>query len=382
MTDGGMRFRIMGGLDWTSQGVSLHIGRRRERLLLGLLLLDIGRVVPAHRLIDLLWDEGPPPSSARGSLQVHISRLRGRFLEADAGRYGFELVRSSGGYLVEGDSGAVDLHRFRALLRQAERTHDHAERLRLLDLALDDWGGPVLAGTAPDGLVRRLGTGFDELHLSALTQRAEARLALGQRGRALEELARATADHPHHERLAMLRMVALYRADHRGEALEVYNETRARLAEDLGLDPGTDLSRVQGMILRADPALLDDTVLPGVSGGRGGDRPASAPASAPAPPSVSASGSAPASGSVPAPPSVPPSASAPAPAAGSAAVSAAGPAPEPRERAAGKGGAGGSPAEGPVPGDPATAAPVAGGPSGDGRLRATAAGAPAAAPAP
>ncbi|MEO3975677.1 BTAD domain-containing putative transcriptional regulator [Streptomyces sp. CAU 1734] len=283
MTDGGMRFRVLGGLEWDSHGVSLHIGRRRERLLLGLLLLDMGRVVPAHRLIDLLWDEGEPPASARGSLQVHVSRLRGRFLEAGAERHGFALAKGSDGYLVEGDPEAVDVHRFRGLLRKAERTEEYADRLRLLESALADWGGPVLAGTAPDGLVRRLGAGFDELYLSAVTQRAEARLALGQRGLVLEELARATADHPHHERLALLRMVALYRADHRGEALEVYNETRTRLAEDLGLDPGADLRRVQSMILRADSALLENHAVPGDRrSGDGGARPPAATPGRPA----------------------------------------------------------------------------------------------------
>ncbi|GGZ35242.1 hypothetical protein GCM10010387_31640 [Streptomyces inusitatus] len=272
MTDGGMRFRILGGLEWHAQGVSLRIGRRRERLLLGLLLLDIGRVVPSHRLIDLLWDEGEPPSSARGSLQVHVSRLRGRFMEAEAERHGFVLTRASDGYLLEGDPLAVDLHRFRSLVLKAERTDDAQERLRLMESALGDWGGPVLAGTASDGLVRRLGTGFDELYLSAITQRAEARLALGQRGLVLEELARATAEHPHHERLAMLRMVALYRADHRGEALEVYNEIRARLAEDLGLDPGADLRSVHGRILRADTALLEAFAVPGQDRGAAAER--------------------------------------------------------------------------------------------------------------
>lgn len=268
MTDGGMRFRILGGLEWLAQGASLRIGRRRERLLLGLLLLEFGRVVPANRLINLLWDEGPKPSSVRGSLQVHVSRLRGRFTAEDAEHYGFALVKSGDGYLIEGDPSAVDLHRFRYSLQRAERAENLVERLRLLDRALADWGGPVLAGTAPDGLVRRLGAGFEESYISAVTQRAEARLLLGRRELVLEELARATAEHPHHERLAMLRMIALYRADHRGEALEVYNETRTRLAEDLGLDPGADLQHVQRMILHADPMLMDDEVIPRTERGR------------------------------------------------------------------------------------------------------------------
>ncbi|MFE0423477.1 winged helix-turn-helix domain-containing protein, partial [Streptomyces sp. NPDC058953] len=132
MTDGGMRFRILGGLEWTARGASLRIGRRRERLLLGLLLLDVGRVVPANRLISLLWDEGQPPSSARGSLQVHVSRLRGRFTAEDAEHYGFALVKSGDGYQIEGDPDAVDLHRFRSSLLRAERAdHPDAGRRRL-----------------------------------------------------------------------------------------------------------------------------------------------------------------------------------------------------------------------------------------------------------
>ncbi|GLF98891.1 AfsR/SARP family transcriptional regulator [Streptomyces yaizuensis] len=263
MTDGGMRFRVLGGLEWYLHGDPLEIGRRRERLLLGLLLLDINRVMPAHRLIDFLWDDVEPPSSARGSLQVHVSRLRGRFQESGAAAHGFTLARAGDGYLVEGDPLAVDLHRFRARVQRAERTDDPAERLLVIEEALADWGGPVLAGTASDALVRRLGIGLEELHLSAVTHRAEARLALGQRGLLLEELARATAEHPHHERLAALRMIALYRADHRGEALEVYHAIRVRLAEDLGLDPRADLRRVHELVLRAAPELLDLELLPG-----------------------------------------------------------------------------------------------------------------------
>jgi DNA-binding SARP family transcriptional activator/tetratricopeptide (TPR) repeat protein len=264
MTDGEMRFRILGHLDWLREGVSLRIGRRRERLLLGLLLLDIGRTVSGNRLIELLWDEGPTPSSARGSLQVHVSRLRARLTEESADQYGFVLSKRSGGYLLDGNPEAVDLHRFRSRLQSAEKAYSPVERLRLLDLAFPEWGGPVLAGAASEGLVRRLGAGFDELFLSAAVQRAEARLALGQHSLALEELAHVIAEHPHHERLTVLRMITLYRSDRRSEALQVYNETRARLAEELGVDPGADLKRVQGMILHADPALLRGDELQGV----------------------------------------------------------------------------------------------------------------------
>ncbi|MEU7728852.1 BTAD domain-containing putative transcriptional regulator [Streptomyces sp. NPDC040724] len=258
MTLDGMRFRILGGLEWHLDGVSLQIGRRRERILLGLLLLDIGRTVPAGRLVELLWADGSAPSSARSSMQVHVSRLRSRLLEAGAHQHGFVLSMADGGYALSGDEMAVDVHRFRCSLQEAEQTDDPARRLRHLARAFAEWGGPVLAGTAPEPLVRRLGAAYEELHLSAITQRAEARLALGQWSTMLEELARAAAEHPHHERLTALRMVALYRSDRRGEALRVYDETRTGLVRELGLDPGEELRRLQDLILRADPVLLGD----------------------------------------------------------------------------------------------------------------------------
>ncbi|WP_189106521.1 AfsR/SARP family transcriptional regulator [Streptomyces camponoticapitis] len=244
--------------------MSLPVGRRRERLLLGLLLLDIGHTVSVNRLIELLWDEGPPPSSARGSLQAHVSRLRGRLHEESAAEYGFVLSKGNGGYRLDGDPEAVDLHRFRSRLQNAERAVASADRLRLLGLALPEWGGPVLAGVASEGLVRRLGAGFEELRLSAAVQCAEARLTLGQHLLAHEELAHMMVEYPHHERLAALRMIALYRSDRRGEALQVYDETRAWLARELELDPGVDLKRVQGLILHEDQALLHDLRFHGV----------------------------------------------------------------------------------------------------------------------
>ncbi|MFJ3724832.1 BTAD domain-containing putative transcriptional regulator [Streptomyces sp. NPDC090045] len=254
MTLDGMRFRILGGLEWHLDGVSLQIGRRRERILLGLLLLDIGRTVPAGRLVELLWADGSAPSSARSSMQVHVSRLRSRLLEAGAHQHGFVLSMADGGYALSGEEMAVDVHRFRCSLQEAEQTDDPARRLRHLARAFAEWGGPVLAGTAPEPLVRRLGAAYDELHLSAITQRAEARLALGQWSTMLEELARAAAEHPHHERLTALRMVALYRSDRRGEALRVYDETRTGLVRELGLDPGEELRRLHRVLPAHRPA--------------------------------------------------------------------------------------------------------------------------------
>ncbi|MEO3754706.1 BTAD domain-containing putative transcriptional regulator [Streptomyces sp. B6B3] len=277
MADDEMRFRVLGSPQWARGGVALHVGRRRERLLLGLLLLDLGRVVPVHRLVDLLWHEEPPPRSARASLQANVSRLRRRLADEGAGRHGFTLSTNGNGYLLDGDPHAVDLHRFRALLDRAEAAREPAERQRLLGLALAEWDGPVLAGTAPDGLAQRLGAGFEGLYLSAVTQRAETRLALGQFSLLLAETARIAVEHPSDEQLARLRMVALYRSDQRAAALRVYAETRLSLERELEVEPGPELRRTHELILRAaDPAPPKAPPVPPARQGRAEPTPAGA----------------------------------------------------------------------------------------------------------
>ncbi|MBA2809775.1 hypothetical protein E0500_020820 [Streptomyces sp. KM273126] len=232
--------------------VPVKIGRRRERLLLGLLLLDMGRSIPVRRLIELLWTGEAVPTSARASLHAHVSRLRGLFQGVVAQGQELTIASDGAGYALQASPQCVDVHRFRSLVRRADRAPSATECTALLDRALSEWQGPVLGSDGPQELVHRLGSGLNEMYLSAVTLRAEARLTLGQHNGLLEELAQLVQEHPHHERIALLRMGALYRSGRRSEALSVYEETRARLADDLGLDPGSDLRRAQEMILLAD----------------------------------------------------------------------------------------------------------------------------------
>ncbi len=50
-------------------------------------------------------------------------------------------------------------------------------------------------------------------------------------------------------------MVALYRSGRQADALDVYRQTSETLAEELGLDPGRELQRLQAAILRQEPGL-------------------------------------------------------------------------------------------------------------------------------
>ena len=69
------------------------------------------------------------------------------------------------------------------------------------------------------------------------------------------ELRDLVAGHPYRERFAGQLMLALYRTGRQAEALDVFRRIRDRLADELGIEPGPDLQRLQLDVLRQDPGL-------------------------------------------------------------------------------------------------------------------------------
>ncbi|MEE6263083.1 AfsR/SARP family transcriptional regulator [Plantactinospora sonchi] len=268
-----MEFRVLGPVQVEHHGSPVHVGRRRERCLLGLLLLEAGRPVPIHRLVDLLW-QGEPPANATAVLSTYVSRLR-TALNTAGDRYGDVLVRRGDGYAIEVPPDSVDAHRFTRLVELA-RTATDVERARLLREALALWRGTPLADAA-EPLRARVCAGLDQLRRSATLLRIETDLALGGHDTVLGELAELAAREPLDEGLAGHLMLALYRSGRRQDALRTYHRTRQRLADELGLDPGAPLNRLAQAILRGDPGLDLTTTATGGSGpatDTGGDGPA------------------------------------------------------------------------------------------------------------
>jgi DNA-binding SARP family transcriptional activator/tetratricopeptide (TPR) repeat protein len=273
-----MDFLVLGPLVASDQGRALDLGsRRRERCLLGLLLLEPGRAISVNRLIDLLW-EGVPPADARRTLSSHVSRLRGLLDPDRSGRDGVRLRNRGDGYLVEVLPDCVDAHRFRGLVERALQLPDPAERSRLLGDALALWRGPLLADVATEWLRQRIGTALAELRLSAIEAKLEADLACGRHVAAVAEAARVVGEHPFRERLTGLYMLALYRCGQHADALAQYRTVRGRLVEELGLDPGPELSAMHEAILRRDPALDPPGHTTGLAPSPNGPYPAQLPA--------------------------------------------------------------------------------------------------------
>ena len=252
---------MLGPLEVRSGGAPLPLGGPKQRALLALLLLHANEVVSRDRLIDGVWGESPP-STIGAVLNVYLSKLR-KLLAANG--LGAALVTQPHGYMLRIEPERLDLHRFEELAREgrealaAENTEQGAARL---EEALALWRGPPLADLAYAPFAASRIARLVELRLSALEDRIEAELTLGRHFEVVPELTALVAEYPLCERLRVLLMVALYRTGRQSEALQAYREARRLLAEELGIDPGPELQRLEKAILVHDPSLAP----PGSSG--------------------------------------------------------------------------------------------------------------------
>jgi DNA-binding SARP family transcriptional activator len=251
---GSVEFRLLGPVQAWAKGQQVKLGLRKERLVLAVLALEANRMVPVERLIGLAWPDGAP-ASARATVQTHVYRVRTALAKlSPPADHELELVTEGPGYVLRIDPLDIDANRFLALVRQAGDAGDE-EKIATLDLALDLWHGPALADVGSDETRAGLGGSLEEARMAALEDRIEARLRLGQHRHVLGELADLTRRHPLRERLAAQYMLALHRAGRTAEASHAYHGVRARLADELGLDPGRDLQELHQAMLNADPVL-------------------------------------------------------------------------------------------------------------------------------
>ena len=232
-----MRIRLLGPLVvGDPDGATVNLAGTRVRVLLTALALEAGHPVSSARLIDTLWPQEQPVNPAN-ALQALASRLRGTL--------GRELVAATAtGYRLALDPEQIDVHRFEALLRQP------GPAVERLTLALSLWRGPALADVpgfadAAARLEARRETAHEDL--------LEARLDAGDAEELLAELHALTAGAPLRDRPRALLIRALHRAGRGAEALAVYEQGRALLAEELGTDPSPLLRQAHQAALGPAP---------------------------------------------------------------------------------------------------------------------------------
>ncbi len=231
-----MEFRILGPLEVLHDGRQVDLGGAKQRALLAMLLLHPNEVVSSDRLIDALWEDDAP-ETGRKALQVYVSQLR-KALGKE------RIATRSPGYRIQVEAEELDLIRFERLVAAGQARE-----------ALSLWRGPPLADFAYHRFAHSETERLEELRLACLEDRIETDLAVGRQAVVVGELEALVGRHPLRERLRAQLMLALYRSGRQAEALEVYQDARRALVDELGIDPSRELRELEQAILRQDPAL-------------------------------------------------------------------------------------------------------------------------------
>ena len=246
--------------------VPVELTSAGRRAVLGLLAMAGGQPLGQAELIDALWRDGPPPSAAN-IIQTHVKHLR-RLLEPGRASRSHSacLPRVGDGYALRVSADNLDLLRFRRLLAEAtvaQQSGDPRGAAGLFAEALGQWQGaplmdvPLLAGHPKV-------TALTEERHAALGRYGELMITLGAVSEALPVLEEAAAAQPLDE-AGQARLIRAYAvAGRRAKAFATFHDTRRRLADELGVDPGHALSAAHAAVLRdpGDPAAAPAPVSP------------------------------------------------------------------------------------------------------------------------
>ncbi|WP_170191984.1 BTAD domain-containing putative transcriptional regulator [Saccharothrix syringae] len=229
----------------------IGLGAARQRAVFAVLAVRANQVVSREDLVDGVWGDHPPASVA-ASVYTYVSGLRRALEPQRTGRAAPSvLVSTDAGYSLRLEPGHSDVEAFERH-RQAALHLPPGRALAELDAALALWRGEALAGI-PGPFAEAQRARLAELRLATVERRAELALELGRHAEVVAELTGLVARYPLREQARLLLMTALHRGGRTVEALEVYEDARRTVVEELGMDPGPALQELHQRILRGTP---------------------------------------------------------------------------------------------------------------------------------
>jgi DNA-binding SARP family transcriptional activator len=245
-----MEIRILGPLEVRDGKRLLELGGGKQRALIADLAINRGQPLTTDRLIEDLWGDRAPPTAAK-TLQALISRLR-KTLGRDA------ILRQGGGYVLAGDGIGTDVERLERLLlsvRDAHAAGNAVAAAEAVSAAVALFRASPLVEFQYDEFAQIEIARLEELRLQTLEEQIEQQLVAGRHTQVIPELEALVREHPLRERLRAQLMLALYRSGRQADALDEYQSARARLVDELGIEPGRELRDLEQAILQQDPGL-------------------------------------------------------------------------------------------------------------------------------
>lgn len=245
-----MHYRILGPLEVTNGPDRVEPTALKQRTLLLCLLVHKNETVSIDRLVETIWPGGAPATALK-TLQLYVSQLRKRIGSTN-------LKTRPAGYVLEVGDDDLDAALFERMWHDGRAALDAGNAQLaavLLGRALGLWRGPAFADVAYSDFAGSEARRLDELRLSCLEERLTADLALGRQDEVLGELAALAERHPSRERVRALLMLALYRSGRQAEALAEYRAARRALRDELGLEPGPELTHLHRAMLRQEAHL-------------------------------------------------------------------------------------------------------------------------------
>lgn len=247
-----MQFRLLGPFEVTADDdVGIALGGHRQRGVLLLLTLYAGEVLSVDRIAEEIW-AGSPPSSAVRTVRAYVSRLRATLRSTAGDSEDSVLVSRAPGYGLLIDKSQIDAVVFEESLDTAGRLFrdgDLSSAASEIKRGLGLWRGMAIADFAYEPFATSRGQQLEERRLQAVALRIDCDLALGHHASLVSDIESVIAEHPLHERFWAQLMIALYRCGRQADALGAYTRIRGSLVEDLGIEPGPELQRIEDLVL-------------------------------------------------------------------------------------------------------------------------------------
>ncbi|MFG3295911.1 BTAD domain-containing putative transcriptional regulator [Streptomyces sp. NPDC048179] len=244
--------RLLGPVEVWEGGRRAPLGGSRPLAVLTALVVHLGEVISTERLVDFVWDE-EAPATAGALVATHVSAVRRALARVGTA----EVIRTRPpGYVADLAPGRVDARRFEELLAAGRSLGRTEEAAGVLAEALGLWRGREALEGLGQSFARIEAARLAELRLVTEEECFGLALELDRADETIAPLLAHVAAHPLRERPRGQLMTALFRTGRVSDALRVYQEGRAALRDELGIDPGPELRAVHQAVLTHDEGVL------------------------------------------------------------------------------------------------------------------------------